>query len=42
MLGIVVFGLKIVRMFDILNEALVNLVKVGREFFGGRGRVKWR
>jgi len=39
-LGIVVFGLKILGVFDILNEALVNIVKIGREFFGSGSGVR--
>ena len=40
MLGVVVLRLKILRVFDILNEALVNVVKIGREFFGGGSSVR--
>jgi len=40
MLGVVVFCLKIVREFDILDEAFVNVVKIGRKFFGGEGSVR--
>jgi len=39
-LGVVVFCLKILRVFDVLDEALVNVVKIGREFFGGGGSVR--
>ena len=42
MLGIVILGLKILRMFDVLKEALVNVVKIGCEFFGSRSSVRWR
>ena len=34
-LGIVIFRLKILCMFDILYEAFMNFVEVGRKFFGG-------
>ena len=40
MLGVVVFCLKILCVFDVLDEALVNIVKIGREFFGGGGSVR--
>ena len=40
MLGVVVFRLKILRVFDVLDEAFVNVMKIGREFFGGRGSVR--
>jgi len=37
-LGVVIFRLKILHVFDVLNEAFVNFMKVGHEFFsGGRG-----
>ena len=42
MLGVVILRLKILGMFDILNEVLMNIVKVGCKFFGGRGGVRWR
>ena len=34
-LGIIIFRLKILRVFDILHEAFENFVEVGREFFSG-------
>ena len=39
-LGVVVFRLKILHVFDVLNEALVNVMKIGREFFGGGGSMR--
>ena len=35
-----VLHLKILRMLDVLNKALVNVMKIGREFFGGGGSVR--
>ena len=40
MLGVVIFRLKILHVFDVLNEALVNVVEIGREFFGGGRGVR--
>ena len=40
MLGVVVFRLKILRVFDVLNEALMDVVKIRREFFGGGSSVR--
>ena len=40
-LGIVVFGLKVLRVFDVLNEAFMNFVEIGREFFGGGSGMRW-
>jgi len=39
-LSVVVFRLKILHVLNILNEALMNVVKIGREFFGGGGSVR--
>jgi len=38
--GVIVFRLKVLRVFDVLNEAFMNFMKVGREFFGGRSGVR--
>ena len=44
MLGIVVFRLKILCMFDVLHETFMNFVEIGHEFFDGRSGVRlgWR
>jgi len=39
-LGVVVFGLKILCMFDVLYEAFVNFVEVGWEFFSSGSSVR--
>ena len=39
-LGIVVLWLKILHVFNILNEALMNVIEVGCEFFGGRSGMR--
>jgi len=38
-LGVVVFRLEILCVFDVLDEAFVNVVKIGHEFFSGGGSV---
>ena len=40
MLGVVVFCLKILHVFDVLDEAFMNVVKIGRKFFSGGGSVR--
>ena len=40
-LGVVIFRLKILSVFDILNEAFVNFMEIGREFFGGGSGMRW-
>jgi len=39
-LGVVVVGLKILRVFDVLYEAFMNFMKVGRKFFSGGSGVR--
>jgi len=39
-LGVVIFCVKILPVFDVLNETFMNFVKVGREFFGGGSGVR--
>jgi len=39
-IGVVVFGLKILSVFDILYEAFMNFMKVGHEFFSSRRDVR--
>ena len=39
-LGVVIFRLKILRVFDVLNEAFMNFMEIGREFFGSGSGVR--
>ena len=42
MLGIIVFGLKILCMFDVLDKGFVEIIKVGYKFFDGGSGMRGR